>query len=150
VEKGVRGSSLSFEPGDFSSKDLGIQPDDLWAEHGWKGAVLIKIDIEASEYEVVPAMHEIIRQNRPPVIISFHPTYFRRSDITWKVDVISKTMDILRQFRGYNVYSLGGGRVSFMDWSSFLDKIIREMEYDTHDLAYLLSPRELVLKKERI
>lgn len=40
---------------------------------GLDGATLLKIDIERAEYEVVPAIAELLARHRPFVHLSFHP-----------------------------------------------------------------------------
>ena len=43
-------------------EELGLSPD-----------MLLKIDIEGAEYEVVPAIADLLRRERPFLHISFHP-----------------------------------------------------------------------------
>jgi FkbM family methyltransferase len=42
--------------------------------------VFFKVDVEGSEYEIIPAMHQFIAQVRPHLFVSFHPNLRYRKE----------------------------------------------------------------------
>lgn len=68
--------------------------------------ILFKIDVEGSEYEIVPALGPFIRELRPHLLISFHPNLRYRKDgvlarIASGSQVLRQNWRVLRAVRQY-------------------------------------------------
>lgn len=46
----------------------------------WQRASLIKIDVEATEYGLIPSICERLASNTPPLLIEFHPTFLNHDN----------------------------------------------------------------------
>jgi FkbM family methyltransferase len=68
--------------------------------------VFFKLDVEGSEYEIVPAMRKFIAEVRPHLQVSFHPNLRYRKDtllarVVSGLVVLRKNWRVLQAVRGY-------------------------------------------------
>lgn len=64
-------STLSDEYCDIRAATI----EELLAEHGMHDVNFVKIDIEAGEYVLIPAMYSYLKSYRPTLYLSFHPLF---------------------------------------------------------------------------
>lgn len=69
-------------------------------------STLLKLDIEGSEYEVIPAIHRFVRDVRPHLLVSFHPNLrYRKDGLTSRLisgcRILVQNWKVLRTVRVY-------------------------------------------------
>ena len=83
-----------------------VTPEDITALAQTKGPLFIKIDIEGSEYDVIPAMRDLL-MSRPDisVLVSFHPRFAAGGHPRWH-KTIPITKRVFECFQGFSVYQV--------------------------------------------
>ena len=85
-----------------------LTPEEITALAPTDGPLFIKIDIEGSEYDVIPALRDLLSRPDLSSLVSFHPRFAAGGHPRWH-KTIPLTKRVFECFQGFRIYQVHKG-----------------------------------------